>query len=154
MTPDRPLWLAPVLMLISLAPLAWMGRQWLKEWRAYKAGTMLPRGYRPPEPPTLRQPWRWRFLWLYAAQAAAISGLMWLSFLSPYADRSPTPPQAYFVVFITWTIVVAFATAVLTRLWDRATSFRRGRSTTSQGQQPPREQVGVPAARGRLHQRP
>lgn len=147
-------WLDIAFLMIALVPLAWMGRQWLKEWRAYKTGTMLPRGYRPPEPPTLQQSWRWRFLWLYAAQAAAIGGLMWLSFLSPYADQSPTPPQAYFVVFITWTIIVAFATAVLTRLWDRAASLSRSSGATGQSQQPSSEQVGALRPGRGLHQRP
>ena len=154
MTPAHPLWLAPVLVLIALAPLAWMGRQWLKEWRAYKAGTMLPRGYKPPEPLTLRQPWRWRFLWLYAAQAAAIGGLMWLSLGEPWRNGEQVPFAMIPLSLAVWTIFVAFTTAVLTRLWDRAASLRRSRGTTGQSQQPAGEQVGVSAARGRLHQRP
>ncbi|WP_267428609.1 hypothetical protein [Methylobacterium sp. GC_Met_2] len=147
MTPDRPLWLAPILVLIALAPLAWMGRQWVREWRAHKAGTLLPRGYKPPEPPTLHEPWRWRFLWLYAVQAVAIGGLTY----GMVSDMGPKDAAGFVIVNI---ILVAFATAVLTRLWDRAAGLARRRSTASEGEQAPGKQVGVPAARGRLHQRP
>ena len=60
------------------------------------------------------------------AQAAAISGGLWLSFGSKNAGPSPAPAQAYLVAFICWIILVAFATAVLTRLWDW-TLFRLAR---------------------------
>lgn len=154
MTPDRPLWLAPVLVLIALAPMAWIGRQWLKEWRAYRAGTMLPRDYRPPEPPTLREPFRWRFLWLYGAQAGAIGGMVWI-FLGRAEPTPPPLPEAsqIFGALIAAVVLVAFTTAVLTRLWDRATLARR-RGPAGDRQETPGEQVGIPAARGRLHQRP
>lgn len=154
MTPVRQLWLDIALVAVALAPLAWMGRQWLKEWRAHRAGTLLPRGYRPPEPPTLRQPWRWRFLWLYAAQAAAIGGLMWLSIGEPCRNGEQVPFAMIPLGFAVWTVLVAFATAVLTRLWDRAPGLARRRGTASEGEQAPGKQVGIPATRGRLHQGP
>ena len=154
MTPVRQLWLDIALVAVALAPLAWMGRQWLKEWRAYKTGTMIPRGYRPPEPPTLRQPWRWRFLWLYAAQAAAIGGLMSLTLIGPWLAGEKAPPEAFLVSFVCWTAVVALTTAVLTRLWDRTASFRRSRGAAGQSQQPSSEQVGVLRPGRGLHQRP
>jgi hypothetical protein len=52
--------------------------------------------------------WLSRLLWMIV-QASAIGGLMWLSFSSPYADKDPTPPQAYLWVFLAWTLLVAFA---------------------------------------------
>jgi hypothetical protein len=45
MSPDNPLWLAPTVAAIALAALAWMTRAYLGEWRAYRAGTLLPRDY-------------------------------------------------------------------------------------------------------------
>jgi hypothetical protein len=32
MTPVRQLWLDIAFIALALSPLAWMGRQWLKEW--------------------------------------------------------------------------------------------------------------------------
>jgi hypothetical protein len=43
MAPDNPLWLAPTVAAIVLAALAWTARAHLREWRAYRAGTLLPR---------------------------------------------------------------------------------------------------------------
>lgn len=125
MTPDNPLWLAPTTAAIALAALAWMARAYLREWRAYRAGTLLPRGYRPPEPPTLHQPWRWRYLWLYAAQALAIG---WLT-CGMINDIGPKNAVGFLTMN---TIMVAFVTAVLTRLWDRAAALVRSSSAARQ----------------------
>jgi len=95
--------------------------------------------------------WGWRHVMIAAVQVAAIGGGMWLSFFA--GPRSPQPPpfEAYAVVLFGWTCLVAFATAVLTRVWDlsRAALARRG-AGTGQGQQAGGEVDRVLAPRRRL----
>jgi hypothetical protein len=74
---------------------------------------------------------------------------MWLSFLSLYADKGPMPPQAYLWGFLAWTLLVTFATSLITRLWDlslsalarRRTAGRRARAVSDRF-----ESSGVPRA--------
>lgn len=76
-----------------------------------------------------------RFVWMMA-QAAAIAWLTWSAFNT--ADEHPDPrlsgPLAVLVIFVMSTIMVAFATAVITNLWDwthrqlQGLPFRAGRT--------------------------
>ena len=120
--------------LLALGPLVWMARAWIREWRSPQAG-VLSRDLRPP-PPTLHQPWRWRMLLVYGAQAVVIGGGMWLIFWAAPGPADPhAPPQAYLVVFGALVCLVAFSTAVLTRLWDLSRgALARRRSARRQSQ--------------------
>lgn len=82
-----------------------------------------------------------------AAQCAAIAGGMYLSFWAGPPHTSPDPPEAYYAAFFSWTILVAFATAILTRLWDTALALgRRVRPAVSRGEQPRDEGLRIDAA--------
>lgn len=61
--------------------------------------------------------WLSRPLWMLV-QAAAIGVGMWLSFVVAPREGDNPPPQAYFLVFIMWVLLVALATGIITRLWD------------------------------------
>lgn len=117
---ENPLFVL-AMCLLALGPLAWMARAWIREWRNPQAG-VLSRDLRPP-PPTLHQPWRWRMLLVYGAQAAAIA---WAT-IGMSRDMGWDKVLAFLALN---TILVAFATAVLTRLWDLSRgALARRRST-------------------------
>ncbi len=78
--------------------------------------------------------WLSRTLWMLA-QATAIGAGMWLSFWSENAGPGSAPPQAYFVAFVGWTLFVALATGIITRLWDWSRSSLARRRAASR--QPP-----------------
>ncbi|TXN76566.1 hypothetical protein FV234_24565 [Methylobacterium sp. WL8] len=42
-TADMPLWVVALLVVLGLGTLGWMVRAWFREWRAYRARTLLPR---------------------------------------------------------------------------------------------------------------
>ena len=50
-------------------------------------------------------------------------------------DRGLHHPQAYFVAFVGWTLFVALATGIITRLWDWSRSSLARRRAASR--QPP-----------------
>ncbi|TXN77389.1 hypothetical protein [Methylobacterium sp. WL8] len=120
-TADMPLWVVALCLVLGLGTLGWMARAWFREWRAYRAGTLLPHHKLRPIPPTIQaQRSPWRFL-IYAAQAAAVGGGMYISFFSDTASKGSPPPAAIAVAFIGYVCLVAFATAVLTVLTDWTT---------------------------------
>lgn len=88
--------------------------------------------------------WLSRALWMIA-QAAAIGGMAWLSLRGDATARQiPVGPKEVFGALLMWTILVAFATAVITRLWDRAVlAIARGRTRMRQREQPGREELSV-----------
>lgn len=74
------------------------------------------------------QRWGWRHAVITAAQVVAIGSALWLSFVVAPRSDEVLPPIAYLVIPLGWIILVAFATAVLTRLWDLSAAVlaRRG----------------------------
>ena len=117
-TADMPLWVVVLCLVLGLGTLGWMARAWFREWKAYRAGTLLPHHTLRPVPPMIQAPRSpWRFL-IYVAQIAVIGGLMYVSYGSDAAYDGPRSPQGYAIVFIAYVCLVAFATAVLTALSD------------------------------------
>lgn len=87
--------------------------------------------------------WLSRLLWMIA-QAAAIGGGMYLSFWSSEAPQHPVPPQGYLIALFCWVCVTAFATAVITRVWDRSVlAVSRLRTRVSQRQESGGEELSV-----------
>lgn len=114
-----------------------------------------PSTIRPAAPkPVLRVlPRRWgrRHVVIATAQVVAIGGLTWLSLGEPWRHGEVVPPKIYPLVLIVWTILVAFATALLTCLWDLSrAALARGGAGTSQGQKAGGECARVLAPRRRL----
>lgn len=67
-----------------------------------------------------------RPLWMIA-QASAIGGLMWMSFFGDdIARQTPRGPVEILVALAIWTLLVAFATAVIVNLWDWAARKAKG----------------------------
>ena len=110
----------------------------------------------PPAPPKpflrmLRQRRGRRHLVIYAVQATAIACGMWLSLGEPWRNGETVPPKIYPLAFVVWVILVAFGTAVLTRLWDLSmAALARRRAGAGEHQQAVGEADGVLGARRRL----
>ena len=98
--------------------------------------------------------WLSRLLWM-TAQAAAIGGMTWLSFRGDAAaERVPAGMREIVFAIVMWTILVAFATACITRLWDWSVlALARRRAGMRQGQKSRREELSVQRAVPRVDQR-
>lgn len=146
MSPAAPSDLSPiglaVLVASAIAPIAWAALQFVRAWRARRAGArpepmawlraMDPNHVALPTPtrqaPMLPAPRRWTLgrVAIYAAQAVAIGWLTW----GMTADLGA---QGFTVFLMMNALIVAFATAVLTNLWAWAHGefqgfpFRAGR---------------------------
>lgn len=78
------------------------------------------------------------------AQAAAIGGLTWVFMGRAEPNPPPLTPAAAFVGLLMAIILVAFATAIITRLWDRAVlAIAGGRTSMRQSEQASRKELGV-----------
>ena len=87
--------------------------------------------------------WLSRLLWM-TAQAAMVGGGLWLSFLSEPRPQEPMPPLAYVVIPALWVCVAAFATACITRAWDKSVlAVFRLRSGMRQREETGREELGI-----------
>jgi hypothetical protein len=152
--------LALLAYLMVAGLVAWAARMYLRDARAYRAGrgderyAWLRRSHPdhpalPPAPPTpllrlLPQRWGWRHLVIYAAQASVIGGLT-------YGMVSDMGLERLGGFLVTNIILVAFATAVLTRLWDASmAALARRRAGSGEHQQAVGEGQGVLGARRRL----
>ena len=160
--------LAALIAYLMVAGLVvWALRMYIRDARTYRAGrgderyAWLRRSQ--PDHPALppvqpRQMLRvlpprlgWRHLVICLAQASAIFALTWLTFqdavsLAP-SERAKIIPYG----FMAWTILVAFGTAVLTRLWDfSVAALVRRRTGAGEHQEPVGEADGVLAPRRRL----
>ena len=169
--PDTSLSVVAICLILFGLPIAWAVWQYVKDARAYRAGrgdeqyAWLRRNHPghpalPPPPPKpmlrlLPRRWGWRVVVIYLVQAAAIVWIIW-SYAGIYDLKSdPKAGQALALLPFFAVLLVAFTTALLTRLWDTAAAMLgRRRARSGESGEPGREVESGLAVRRRLHEGP
>ena len=110
-------YLAPVAAMLAAMVATYFVSEWMRRKRAQNAidNAEFHLSQRRPEAPMLPRRWGWGTVAVYAVQAAAIAGLIYVLVTPIGYEGEPTPHPIAAVVGSV--IIVAFGTALLANLW-------------------------------------